>query len=64
MEAGETACEHKRWIVHGWNAIGQGTCLDCRKVLGLDDLLTGTASGLQELERRLEEKLGKAREQP
>ena len=64
VEANGPACEHKRWVVNGWNAIGQGSCLDCHKAIGLDELLSGQASRLQELERRLEEKLGKAGEQP
>lgn len=50
-------CEHKRWRIKGGDLAGRATCLDCCETHFLDELINGTAERLQELEKRLEEKL-------
>lgn len=50
-------CEHKHWRAHGWNVIGQCTCVDCGAVLFVDDALNATIGRLEALERRIDEKL-------
>jgi len=52
-----TDCEHKHWRARGWNTIGTCTCVDCGAVLYVDDALNATVNRLEQLERRIDEKL-------
>jgi len=50
-------CGHKHWRARGWNTIGTCTCVDCGAVLFVDDALNATVNRLEQLERRIDEKL-------
>lgn len=54
-------CEHIHWQVYGCNSAKPmcGTCNDCKKEVGLDELLSGTAIRHQKLIEKVEQLLKK-----
>ena len=53
----QSTCEHKNFSIYGHNIIGDATCLNCGKVMGMEVFYNALTDRLRDLEIRLEHKI-------